>query len=75
MENLSRVFQKQTKKKTHKEIEFHNSIQDWEIEFLPLFTGSRKVLGKMSAFRSIYIYLFFANFQYNMSGNSININN
>ena len=27
MENLSRVFQKQKKKK--KEIEFHNSIQDW----------------------------------------------
>ena len=30
MENLSRVFQKQNKqtKKTHEEIEFHNSIQD-----------------------------------------------
>ena len=31
MENLSRVFQKQNKqtnKKTHEEIEFHNSLQD-----------------------------------------------
>ena len=28
MENLSRVFQKQNKK-THEEIEFQNSIQDW----------------------------------------------
>ena len=42
MENLSRVFQKQTKK-TYEEIEFHNSIQD----FLLPFTGSRKVLEKM----------------------------
>ena len=30
MENLSRVFQKQKrKKKTHEEIEFYKSIQDW----------------------------------------------
>ena len=28
MENLSWVFQKQERKKTHEEIEFHNSIQD-----------------------------------------------
>ena len=28
MENLSWVFQKQERKKTHKETEFHNSIQD-----------------------------------------------
>ena len=47
MEDLSRVFQKQKrKKKKHEEIEFHNSIQDWVL--LP-FTGCRKVLGKMPA--------------------------
>ena len=28
MENLSRVFQKQKRKKAYEEIEFHNSIQD-----------------------------------------------
>ena len=38
MENLSRVFQKQKRKKTYK-----------EIEFLLLFTSCRKVLGKMPA--------------------------
>ena len=43
MENLSRVFRK---KNTHEEIEFHNSIK---IEFLLLFTGCRKVIGKMPA--------------------------
>ena len=44
MENLSRVFQKQKRKKTHEEIEF---ITQFKIEFLLLFTGCRKVLGKM----------------------------
>ena len=29
MENLSRVFQKQKRKKKHEEIEFDNSIQNW----------------------------------------------
>ena len=29
MENLSKVFQKQKRKKTQEEIEFNNSIQDW----------------------------------------------
>ena len=43
MENLSRVLQKQ-KKKTHEEIQFYRSVQD----FLLLFTGCRKVLGKMA---------------------------
>ena len=31
MENLSRAFQKEKRKKGHEEIEFHNSIQDWVI--------------------------------------------
>ena len=29
MENISRVFQEQKRKKSHEEIEFHNLIQDW----------------------------------------------
>ena len=29
MENISSVFQRQKRKKTHGETEFHNSIQDW----------------------------------------------
>ena len=44
MGNLSRVFQKQKRKKTHEEIEFHNQFK---IEFLLPFTGCRKVFGKM----------------------------
>ena len=45
MENLSRVFQKQKRKKTHEEIEFH--LTQFIIEFLLPFTGGRKVLGKI----------------------------
>ena len=44
MENLSKVFQKQTKKTHMERLEFHNSIQYW------VFTTTyscRKVLGKM----------------------------
>ena len=29
MKNLLKVFQKQKRKNFYKEIEFHNSIQDW----------------------------------------------
>ena len=47
MENLSRVFQKQTNKKTHmKRLSF---ITQFKIEFLLPFTGCRKVLAKMPA--------------------------
>ena len=45
MENLSRVFQKQKRKKTHEGIEFH--LTQFTIEFLLPFTGGRKVLGKI----------------------------
>ena len=31
MQDLSKVFQKQKRKKTHEETEFHNSVQDWVI--------------------------------------------
>ena len=44
MENISRVFQKQKRKKLHEEIELHNSFK---IGFLLPLTGCRKVLGKM----------------------------
>ena len=44
MENLSRVFQKQTKKKHMKRL---NVITQFKIEFLLLFSSCRKVLGKM----------------------------
>ena len=29
MENISKVFGKQKKKKKHEKSEFHNSVQDW----------------------------------------------
>ena len=45
MENLSRVFQKQKRKKKQGEIEFHNSVQDW------VFTTVIPVLEKC------YIYV------------------
>ena len=45
MENISRLFQKQKRKKKHlKKLSF---ITQFKIEFLLLFTGCRKVLGKM----------------------------
>ena len=45
MKNLSRVFQKQKrKKKTPEEIESYDSIQGW---VFTTFSGCRKVLGKM----------------------------
>ena len=44
MENLSWVFEKQERKKTHEGIEFRTSIQDW---VLVPFTGCRKVPGKI----------------------------
>ena len=47
MENLSGVFQKQKRKKTDEEIEFHKSIQDWVLTTI-YWLYCRKVLGKMS---------------------------
>ena len=44
MENLSRVFQKQKRKKNMKRMCF---ITQFKIEFLLLLTSCRKVLGKM----------------------------
>ena len=44
MENLSRLFQKQKRKKNMKKLSF---ITQFKIEFLLQFTGCRKVLGKM----------------------------
>ena len=44
MENLSRVFQKQSKKKHVKRLSF---ITPLKIEFLVPVIGCRKVLGKM----------------------------
>ena len=44
MENLSRVFQKQRKKKHMKRLSF---ITQFKIEFLLPFTSCRKVFGKM----------------------------
>ena len=47
IENLSRVFQKQKRKKKHiKRLSF---ITQFKIEFLLPFTSSRKVLGKIPA--------------------------
>ena len=46
MANLSKIFQKQTKKKHIKSLSF---ITRFKIEFLVPFTGLRKVLGKMPA--------------------------
>ena len=55
MENLSSVFQKQktkqNKKKTHEEIEFHNSIEDWVFTTVYRF---RKVLGGMPELLLVY---------------------
>ena len=45
MENLSRVFQKQKRKRMYDGTEFNNSIQDWNL--LPLI-GFRKMLGERS---------------------------
>ena len=45
MENLSRMFQKQKRKKKHKKLSF---INHFNIEFLLPFTGYRKVLGELS---------------------------
>ena len=44
MENISRVFQKQKRKKNMKRFNF---ITLFKIEFLLPFTGCKKVLGKM----------------------------
>ena len=44
MENISRVFQKQKRKKNMKRLNF---ITLFKIEFLLPFTGCKKVLGKM----------------------------
>ena len=46
MENLSRVFHKQERKKHMKRLSF---ITKFKIQFLLLFNGCRKVLGKMPA--------------------------
>ena len=47
MENLSKVFQKQKRKKTQEEIEFNNSIQDW------VFTNIYRLYK--SAWKNAYI--------------------
>ena len=52
MENYSRVFQKQKRKKTHEETEFHYLIKDWV--FTNLYTSCRKVLGKMPVNQYFY---------------------
>ena len=46
MKKISRVLQKQKRKKTHEGTEFHN--------FLISFASCRKVLGKMPAFSLRY---------------------
>ena len=46
MEYLSKLFQKEKNQKKHEEIGF---ITKFKIEFLPPFTGCRKVLGKLPA--------------------------
>ena len=58
IEILSRVFQKQTNKQTNKkqeEIEFHNLITLFKIEFLIPFTGCRKVVGKIPALFALLV--------------------
>ena len=50
MENLSRVCQKQKRKKNMKKLSF---ITWFTIEFLLLFTGWREVLGKMPEIKLI----------------------
>ena len=52
MENLSSVFQKH-KKESEKRFSF---ITQFKIEFLLLFTGCEKVLGKMSA--GVFLFKF-----------------
>ena len=47
MENLSRVFQKKNKKTKQKNMKRLSFITQFKIEFLPPFTGCRKILGKM----------------------------
>ena len=52
MENLSRVFQKEKRKKTNKNKQKKNMkrlsfITQFKIDFLLPFSGCRKVLGKM----------------------------
>ena len=53
MENLSRVFQKQKrkKKKKKKNTKRLSLITQFKIEFLLLFTGCSKGLGKMPVYR------------------------
>ena len=66
MENLSRGFQKQNRKKKHmKGLSF---ITQFKIEFVLTFTGCRKVLGKMPAsslfslFSTWHFYLLYTNY-------------
>ena len=54
MENLSKLFQKQKRKKNMKRLSFKNQPK---IEFLLTFTGCRKVLGKMPKCAFIEKYL------------------
>ena len=54
MKNLSRVFQKQKKRKK-KHIKRISFITQFKTEFLILFTGCRKVLGKMPAIQIIKV--------------------
>ena len=61
MENLSRLFQKQNRKKHMKRLSF---ITQFRIEFLLPFTGCRKMLGKMpdyvsSVFHCVSLFHFF----------------
>ena len=58
MENLSRVFQKQTKKT--KRLSF---INQFKIQFLLPFTGCRKELGKMPELRTCFQIFFRFNFR------------
>ena len=53
MENLSRVLQKQKRKKKHiKKLSF---VTQFKVAFLLLFTGCRKVLRKMPVSRLFYV--------------------
>ena len=54
MGNLSRVFQKQTRKKHMKRL---SVIAQFKIEILLLFTGCRKVLGKMPVWDMVDIFM------------------
>ena len=53
IENLSRVFQKQKRKKKH--MKGLSLRTQFKIEFLLLFTGCRKVLGKMAASNGVLV--------------------